>query len=105
MDGTAYISDTGNMEVDRLPRGGRQLQVWAGHGGFGPKGGVLDAISVLGNRLFVNTLATSKLFAIPIKADGTAGAITEMKLDRAINQPDGMRSFGKDSVLIVEGGG
>jgi hypothetical protein len=27
-----------------------------------------------------------------------------MKLDRAIHNPDGMRSFGKDSVLIVEGG-
>jgi hypothetical protein len=28
-----------------------------------------------------------------------------MKLDHAINNPDGMRSFGKDSMLIVEGGG
>jgi hypothetical protein len=37
--------------------------------------------------------------------DGKAGTITEIKLDRAIHSPDGMRSFGKDSVLIVEGGG
>lgn len=105
LDGTAYISDTENMEVDRLPSGGRELQLWAGHGGFGPKGGVLDGISVLGNRLFVNTLETNKLFAVPIETDGKAGPITELKLDRAINNPDGMRSFGKDSVLIVEGGG
>jgi hypothetical protein len=55
--------------------------------------------------LFVNTLETNKLFTVPIEAEGKAGAITEMKLDRAIDHPDGMRSFGKDSVLIVEGGG
>jgi len=73
-DGTAYISDTNNMEVDRLAPGSHQLQVWAGSGGFGPKGRVLDGISVLGNRLFVNTLETNKLFTVPIEADGNAGA-------------------------------
>jgi len=104
-DGTAYISDTNNMQVDRLAPGSHQLEVWAGNGKFGPKGGVLDGISVLGNRLFVNTLETNKLFTLPIGADGKAGTITEVKLDRAIHNPDGMRSFGKDSVLIVEGGG
>jgi hypothetical protein len=93
------------MEVDRLPAGSHQLQVWAGNGGFGPKGGVLDGISVLGNRLFANTLGTSKLFSVPIETEGQAGPITEMKLDRALHNPDGMRSFGKESVLIVEGGG
>ena len=104
-DRTAYISDTNNMEVDRLAPGSHQLEVWAGNGGFGPKGGILDGISVLGNRLFVNALQTSKLFMVPIEANGKAGAITEVKLDRPIHNPDGMRSFGKDSVLIVEGGG
>jgi glucose/arabinose dehydrogenase/mono/diheme cytochrome c family protein len=104
-DGTAYISDTNNMQVDRLAAGGHQIEVWAGNGGFGPKGGVLDGISVLGNRLYVNTLTTNKLFTVPIGADGKAGAISEMKLDHAIHNPDGMRSFGKDSVLMVEGGG
>jgi hypothetical protein len=42
---------------------------------------------------------------VPIEADGRAGTITEMKLDRAVHSPDGMRSFGKASPLIVEGGG
>ncbi len=104
-DGTAYISDTENMEVDRLPAGSHQLEVWAGNGGFGAKGGILDGISVLGNRLFVNALQTNELFTVPIEADGNAGAISEMKLDRALHRPDGMRAFGKESVLIVEGGG
>jgi len=104
-DGTTYVTDTNNMEVDRLPSGAQQLQVWAGNGSFGPKGGILDGISVLANQLYVNTLSTSKLFSVPIGADGRPGTITEIKLDRAIDHPDGMRRFGEDSVLIVEGGG
>jgi hypothetical protein len=104
-DGATYVTDTHNMEVDRLASGGHQLQVWAGHGGFGPDDGILDGISVLANRVFVNTFRTSKLFAVPVEADGRAGAITEIKLDRAIEHPDGMRGFGNDSVLIVEAGG
>lgn len=103
-DGNAYASDTANMEVVRLRKGATQLEVWAGNGAFGPKGGVLDGISVLGKRVFVNTLATSKLFSVPIGTDGKAGAATEVTLDRAISRPDGMRSFGKDKLLIIEGG-
>jgi streptogramin lyase len=37
-DGTVYISDTNSMEVDRRAPGSHQLEVWAGNGGFGPKG-------------------------------------------------------------------
>jgi len=64
-----------------------------------------DGISVLGSRLYVNTLTTNKIFMVPIEGSGKAGPVTEIKLDHAINHPDGMRSFGKDSVLVAEGGG
>ena len=103
-DGTAYASDTSNMEVVRLKKGAKELEVWAGNGAFGPKGGILDGIAVLGNRVLVNTLITSKIFSVPIGADGKAGPVTEVKLDRTIERPDGMRSFGKDSLLVVESG-
>ena len=59
---------------------------------------------MLGNRLFVNTLETNKVLVVPIETDGKAGTISEVKLDRGIENPDGMRSFGNDSLLIVEGG-
>ncbi len=78
--------------------------MWAGNGAFGPKGGVLDGISVLGKRVLANTLATSKLFSTPIGADGKAGTTVEVKLDKEISRPDGMPSFGKSSLLIIEGG-
>jgi glucose/arabinose dehydrogenase/mono/diheme cytochrome c family protein len=104
-DGTPYISDTANMEVDRLTPSRNHLEVWVGNGAFGQKGGVLDGISVLGNRLYVNTLATSKLFAVPIGSDGKPGVVSEVKMDRPMDRPDGMRKFGDSSMLVVEGGG
>jgi sugar lactone lactonase YvrE len=104
-DGTAYATDTSNMQVVRLKKGAKDLEVWAGTGGeFGPKGGVLDGIAVLGDRVIVNTLLTSKLFSVPVGKDGAAGTVTEIKLDGAITRPDGMRSFGKSSLLVAEGG-
>jgi hypothetical protein len=104
-DGTTYVTDSNNMQVVRLAKGGRQLQVWAGDGAFGPKGGILDGISVLDNRVFVNTLNTSRIFSILIDGDGKSGTVAEVLLSRPIERPDGMRSFGKDSTLLVESGG
>ncbi|MEO8309381.1 MAG: hypothetical protein ABI616_15200 [Pseudomonadota bacterium] len=104
--GNAYITDTNNMQIDKLAKGGSQLEVWAGaDGALGPKGGILDGIAVLGNRVVVNALAVSKLFAVPIGKDGKAGAPVEIKTDRKIDRPDGMRSFGSKQLLIAEGGG
>ncbi|HXA92239.1 MAG TPA: hypothetical protein VNU73_03240, partial [Steroidobacteraceae bacterium] len=103
-DGNAYATDTSNMEIVTLKKGGTALTVWAGSGAFGPKGGVLDGISVVGKRVLVNALATSKLFSVPVNGDGTAGTVVEVKLDRPIERPDGMRAFGQDGLLVVEGG-
>jgi sugar lactone lactonase YvrE len=104
-DGTTYASDTQNMQVEVLKKGATALEVWAGgDGGLGPKGGAVDGISVLGKRLIVNELAASKLFSVDIGKDGAAGTPVEIKLDRPISRPDGMRTFGKSAVLIVEGG-
>jgi hypothetical protein len=104
-DGTLYATDTNNMQVEVLKKGATALTVWAGaDGSLGKKGGVIDGISVLGSRIIVNELAVSKLFSIEIGSGGTAGTAAEIKLDRPIARPDGMRSFGKSAVLIVEGG-
>jgi sugar lactone lactonase YvrE len=104
-DGATYVTDSNNMQVDRLARGDRRLKVWAGDGAFGPKGGILDGISILDNRVFVNALNTSRIFSILIDSDAKAGAISEVALSRPIDRPDGMRRFGRNSMLLVEGGG
>ena len=103
--GTAYATDTTNMLIVRLPKGAKELEIWAGEdGAFGPRGGVLDGIAVLGDRVLVNALFTSKLFSVPINKDGSAGKVTEVKLDGALTRPDGMRSFGESSLLVADAG-
>lgn len=103
-DGAVFVTDTENMEILRLGAGASALEVWSGNGAFGPKGGILDGIAILGDRLFVNTLATNKLFAAAILPDGAAGPVSEIALSRPILAPDGMRSFGQDLLLVESGG-
>ncbi len=103
-DGSVYATDTRNMEIVRLAPRARALEVWAGGEAFGPKGGVLDGIAVLRDRVLVNTLATARLFSVAIERSGKAGAVAEVKLDRPVQRPDGMRSFGTDSLLLIESG-
>jgi Cytochrome C oxidase, cbb3-type, subunit III len=103
-DGTVYATDSRNMQVVRLTKHAKQLEVWADADHFGPKNGVIDGIAVLGKMIYANTLAGGKLYGVPIEHDGKAGAATEIKLERALERPDGMRSFGKD-LLIIESGG
>lgn len=104
-DGTLYATDTNNMEVEVLKKGASSLVVWAGSdGSLGKRGGVIDGISLVGHRIIVNELAVSKLYSIDIGPGGVAGTPVEIKLDRPISRPDGMRTFGKSAVLIIEGG-
>ncbi len=100
-----YVTDTNNAEIVRLRKGASALEVWAGDGAFGKGDAVLDGISVLGDRVYVNTLKTGKLFRVPIEPGGKAGAVTELTLSRPIDAPDGMRSLDATSVLLVESGG
>jgi hypothetical protein len=105
VNGTVYATDSNNMEIVRLGVGSSKLEVWSGGGAFGPKGGLLDGISILADRVFVNTLGSGKVFAVTIAADGTPAKILEMKLQRPIDGPDGMRAFGADGLLLVESRG
>lgn len=102
--GEVYATDTEGMRVVRLPQGGSTLEVWSPAGAFGPAGGVLDGIAVVGGRVIVGTLATSKLFAVEVAPDGKAGKVTELMLSAPLNSPDGIRSWGND-LLATDGDG
>lgn len=104
-NGDVYATDTPGMQILRLPAGGTALEVWSPAGAFGPAGGVLDGIALVGGRVIVNTLATSKLFAVDVAADGTAGAIAELTLSAPLSGPDGMRTHGSDGVLCTDSTG
>lgn len=103
-NGDVYASDTSGMQILRLPMGGTKLEVWSPAGPFGAPGGVLDGIAVVDGRVIVNTLATGKLFAVQIGADGKAGQVVELKLSAPLTTPDGMRSWG-NGLLVTDGTG
>ncbi len=101
-DGTIYATDTVGNKVLRLKKGAKELEVWVDTDKFPPRTG-LDGVSVLGNRVIVNGVSISKLFSIPVGSDGSAGAVAEITLDKEVKGPDGMRSFGKNSLLLIDG--
>jgi len=68
MDRTAYLSDTYNLEVYRLPPGGHRLQVWAGNGAFGPASVRQDARHQFGLQ--------------PREPDRTAGNLNALAANR-----------------------
>ena len=104
-NGDVFATDTMGMQVMRLPKGGNALEVWSARDAFGPAGGVLDGIAVVGNHVVVNTLVTSKLFAVEVGADGKAGGVAELKPSEPVVRPDGMRAYGSDGLLTTNGEG
>jgi sugar lactone lactonase YvrE len=100
-DGSVYATDSPNMQIVRLAPKADRLEIWS-ENAFGPKGGVVDGIAVLGQRVYVNTFRTHKLFAVAIAADGSAGEVVNLVLNEPVRQPDGMRPIGPSRLLLGE---
>jgi streptogramin lyase len=102
-DGTVYATDTTGARVLRLKRGARALDVWAADTGLLA---TADGIAVLADgSIYVNSVGQGTLLRIPVKADGSAGPITKLATSRPLQTPDGMRSVGRMTMLLVEGAG
>jgi sugar lactone lactonase YvrE len=101
-DGTAYITDTRQAIVFMLKRGGSALEeaakdpLLAGADGlaFGQK-----------NILYVNSVTANKLVRLELGPDGKAKSVTDLKLSRTLDRPDGMRAIGANRMLLAENAG
>jgi hypothetical protein len=87
-DGTVYLSDIANGQVQRLKPGAAALDPWMQT----PELANVDGIAFVGPTLYANNVATGKLFRLPINADGSAGTPVEIKLSQPLEGPDGMRA-------------
>jgi sugar lactone lactonase YvrE len=102
-DGTVYATDTTGARVLRLKKGGGALDVWATDAMLL---GTADGIALLADgSVYVNSVGQGTLLRIPVKADGSAGPIARLETSRPLMTPDGMRSVGSKTMLLVEGAG
>jgi len=101
-DGTVYATDTTQGRVLRLKKGANALDVWAND----PKTlATADGIALLADgNVYVNSVGQSTLMRIDVMKDGSAGPITKLETSRPLQGPDGMRSVGGRTMLLVEGG-
>ncbi len=105
-DGAAYVSDTMNPRILRLPRKAAALETWLENPAFKDAG--LDGIAFGGDgNLYVNGFSSGKLFRVAVDKGMKAGAVTELAPSQPLNHPDGMRTFATRhgaEFLMIEGG-
>src|SRR5262249_51990157 len=101
-DGTVYATDTIMGRVLRLKKGATALDVWASDPMLLA---TADGIALLADgNVYVNSVGQSTLMRIDVKKDGSAGPIVKLEPSRPLQGPDGMRSVGSKTMLLVEGG-
>ena len=100
-DGTVYASDMAGR-IFRLRRGERAFAVWA----TDPALAGADGLALLADGdLYVNSYRSGGMMRVPVAKGGSAGAVRRLTLDRALENPDGMRRVGPDRLLVAEGVG
>jgi len=88
-DGSVYVSDLANGEIQRLKKGAAALEVWLKT----PELANIDGIVFNGPTLYVSNVSTSKIYRIPVNADGSGGKPVEVTLSQPIAGPDGVRAL------------
>ncbi len=100
-DGTAYVSESYGGKVHRLKPGATALEMWASD----EQMNVIDGLALLSDGLYVNDFAKGALFRIPVKADGSAGALVPIQVSMPLGRPDGLRSVGARTLVQAEQAG
>ncbi|MGA9866517.1 MAG: hypothetical protein WBQ75_08760 [Acetobacteraceae bacterium] len=106
-DGAAYVTDSFNPYVLRLAPGSDTFEVWAKDPRFTvQKGAGLDGIAFgTDGDVYVDLYNGNKLFRIDVNKDGSAGTVDELPTSRPLDRPDALRRLGKNTMLMIEGGG
>jgi sugar lactone lactonase YvrE len=102
-DGSIFVTDTNGAKIFMFAKGKLEaVQVAAD-----PLLAGADGLAFLSdpNKLYVNSVTTSKLLRLDLDKDGKAAKITELKLSRPLQGPDGMRPIDGKRLIIAEGAG
>ena len=109
-DGGLYVTDSTRASVLHLRPGGERLETYvsdvrfqargAGMGAIGPAG---IALAPDGRTLAINTYGPGRLFLVRPGAAGEPPTVSEVRLPRRLENPDGMRFAPDGRLLVLEG--
>src|SRR3984957_7719773 len=100
-DKALYISDTSNSKIYRLMPGAQSADLWMEHRLLNG----IDGLTFLDGVLYVNNVAFSKLYRIPVDASGKPGAPVDIWMDAPVRGPDGMRAANGKLFIAANGTG
>jgi len=108
--GNVYMSDSTTAKVVRVPAAALDedspVQSWADDPSFATEPGALglDGVAHDGDQtLYLSNFTLGVIHEIEIEADGSAGAIRTLELERELALPDGIR-WHQGELLVVEAG-
>jgi sugar lactone lactonase YvrE len=101
-NGTAYITNTNQSSVLMLRSGASSLEVAAKDPLLAGADGVAFGDD---STLYVNSVTTGKFVRLDLVPDGKAKSVVELKLPRPLVHPDGMRTIGRQKLLMAENSG
>jgi streptogramin lyase len=103
-DGTVYVTDSFSGHILRMKPGSMAFEIWAHDPRWDVAGPQLDGIAVLADgSVYANIFEGDGLYRIAVNPDGSAGAITRLQTSRPLYHSDGLRAYGPDRLLMVEG--
>jgi sugar lactone lactonase YvrE len=102
-DGSIYVTDTTGAKIFMFAKGATTAVEVASD----PLLAGADGLAFLSDpdKLYVNTVTTSKLLRLDLAKDGKVTKITDLKLSRPLQGPDGMRPIDGKRLIIAEGSG
>jgi len=107
-DGSLYVTDTTGAKIFMFAKGTTTpFAATAVEVAADPLLAGADGLAFLSDpdKLYVNTVTTSKLLRLDLAKDGKVTKITELKLSRPLQGPDGMRAIDGKRLIIAEGNG
>lgn len=105
-DGSLFVTDTVGAKVYMFPKGKTTpFAATAVEVASDPLLAGADGLAFLSDqdKLYVNSVSTSKLLRLDLAKDGKVIKITDLKLSRPLQGPDGMRAIDGKRLIIAEG--
>ncbi|HEU4619755.1 MAG TPA: hypothetical protein VFV10_17080 [Gammaproteobacteria bacterium] len=99
-DGSAYVSDTTNGRILRLPKGGKELELYGQDASLVG----IDGLAFSGDgTLYVNNVRTNEILRVETRANGKMEGLTKLFVSQKLGGPDGFRLIEGNRFLQAEG--